>query len=65
MLLLEDLLNPDYRSAREAFNHGFDACMELDLPVKFAEWMVNDSWSGDYEEGFTYWLENVYKNEGK
>lgn len=53
---------PDYH-----FNKGFDACMELELPVKFAEWL--DENAKDYilsiPELFTHWLENVYKEEAK
>lgn len=67
--------DPHYgRPANMGFNKGFDACMELNLPAKFAMWIFLDhddignamrTMGNDEQELFTYWLENVYQKEGK
>lgn len=78
--LLSDYMKNNADDAFEtAFKDGFDACMDLQLPVKFAEWKENvfnndrkefeivlQSFPNsfpEYKELFVYWIENIYKPE--
>ena len=59
----------------EAFEKGFNSALALDLPVKFAEWKVQEctlnnftekNWMFDgkwwsSKELYQYWIDNIYK----
>mgnify|MGYP003554036430 CR=1 FL=1 len=72
-----DFIVPDGTEETD-FIAGFDSCMDLELPIKFAEWIADSKKHGyskqlyeamiinkvkNTKELFTYWIENVYNKE--
>ena len=61
----------------DGYKRGFDAAIALDLPVKFAEWMLVNTehkvggirvmkinkhhYFNSAKELYQYWLDNIYK----
>ncbi len=61
-----------WQTVNEVFNAGFDKALELDPPIKFAEWtkgtmspngkdIIRANPDNYWKELYEYWLQNVYE----